>query len=725
MCRQGGRRRRHMRHHRMPTFGVHKSSVAGSPLYKTIAHFGTSHVLRKGYTLDKCASPAGLHPVSDSVTGHLRRLYDELKGPHEKELSRDKFERFLKTVQHDTTPPSWFLSEKTRSFTFEEFLNCWWKEYSAAKRTIHSEDKDLDRPISNYFISSSHNTYIEDGNQFTGEAKALQYKKASAKDSLVLESGCRCVEIDVWDASEADEDTTERPVSLSNTRPGKQSNRRRDSSSHWSFSSMFSWMKDQCTVAAARSMSFPRSLQSKKSEASFNARPPARAKAIHELDDSASVISSLLKREPRVRHAHETYAGDLSLHEAIPFRTVCQTIKNAAFTCGNDLPVIISLEVHANIAQQEKMVKIMREEWGDLLLDEPLPHCHPSEKQPTLRELRNKILIKVKTGSQTAPVPSSTTTKNPSAAARDIDSASSLKPSQSTASSFGTSIGSIKPPKRRICDSLRRLAVYTYSPGHFTTFDVDDAKQPAHVYSFSEEKIKALHRTEHKGLFQHNRHFLARTFPGSFSSVLSSNPNFPTLFWRKGVQMVALNWQVWDTAMELNDAMFDHEQGWVLKPRGYRSSDSEGDNIGSNVKCQADIVGKKMDLTITVLAGQHVPTTDNNDNDTGSSSSSSNEGAKSWNNNNNNNNTRQRMTWAGAARMNLAAVNAQGFCPRVKCFLHVESPAERNARKPISRDDLARKTRVARTEQPDWGVSGSKMHFSGVRHVVEEVSFVR
>lgn len=709
----------------MPTFGVGKSTVAGSPLYKTIAHFGTSHVLRRGYTLDKCASPAGLHPVSDSVTGHLRRLYDELKGPHERELPRDKFEEFLKIVQRDPKLPSWALSEKSLSFTFEQFLNCWWTEYSAAKRTIHREDKDLDKPISNYFISSSHNTYIEDGNQITGEAKALQYKK-------VLESGCRCVEIDVWDASEADEDSPERPISPPKPKSSKRGHHYGSSSSsdHWSFSSMVSWMKDQCTAAKNRSMSFPRSLQSKKSEASFKAKPPTRAKAImgmvegDDLDDSASVISSLLKHEPRVRHAYETYAGDVSLHEAIPFRTVCRTIKDAAFTGGNDLPVIISLEVHANIAQQEVMVNIMREEWGELLLDQHLPHCPPAEKQPTLRDLRNKILIKVKTGSQAA----ATATGIP--VASDLDSASTLKNSQSSTSTSGS--GSIKPPKRHICDSLKRLAIYTYSPGHFTSFDIDDAKKPAHIYSFGEEKVKALHRTEHKGLFQHNRHFLARTFPESLSSFLSSNPNYPTLFWRKGVQMVALNWQVWDTAMELNDAMFDHEQGWVLKPQGYRSCDVEGDSnkSGCDAKCQADVTGRKMDLTITVLAGQHVPTTDDNDNDNDTTSSSSNDQDASRNNGKGCNHigsssNRGRTTWAGTARVNLAAVNAEDFRPRVKCFLHVESPAERNPLKNISRDDMARKTRAARTEQPDWGVSGSKMHFSGVRHVVEEVSFVR
>lgn len=49
----------------------------------------------------------------------------------------------------------------------------------------------LDEPITNYFISSSHNTYLM-GRQIVGEASCEPYMHALLK-------GCRCVEIDVWD----------------------------------------------------------------------------------------------------------------------------------------------------------------------------------------------------------------------------------------------------------------------------------------------------------------------------------------------------------------------------------------------------------------------------------------------------------------------------------------------------------------------------------------------
>lgn len=216
----------------MPTFGKHRGSVASSPLHSALTRFATAHGLRRAFTVESGMSPAGLQPVAPCVTVHLRRLWDELlaednrrrlksqqqqqqkeeaevqeekgeatgasgvemaKGEKERRkdeagdsklLSRAGLEAFLRDVQKDPKPPSCAFSH-AEGFTFEEFIQLWWNEYSPAKKPIFPEDKDLDKPISNYFISSSHNTYIEDGNQITGEAKALQYKKVrSAFESV-------------------------------------------------------------------------------------------------------------------------------------------------------------------------------------------------------------------------------------------------------------------------------------------------------------------------------------------------------------------------------------------------------------------------------------------------------------------------------------------------------------------------------------------------------------
>lgn len=181
-CIGESRSKRHRGHRRMPTFGKQRTRVVGSPL-QNVFTFVPIPGLRKNHTLElgKCQSPAGFHPVAVSVTGHLRRIYDGLKGPGEAELSRERFENFIRDTQVDNKKPSWEFSTKCTSFTFEQFEQHWWTEYSAAKKAVYRDDKDLDMPISNYFISSSHNTYIEDGNQFSGIAKADQYRKVSCE----------------------------------------------------------------------------------------------------------------------------------------------------------------------------------------------------------------------------------------------------------------------------------------------------------------------------------------------------------------------------------------------------------------------------------------------------------------------------------------------------------------------------------------------------------------
>lgn len=53
---------------------------------------------------------------------------------------------------------------------------------------------DMTQPLNRYLVSSSHNTYLV-GDQIQSKSKADMYR-------IVLEKGCRCVEIDIWDGDD-------------------------------------------------------------------------------------------------------------------------------------------------------------------------------------------------------------------------------------------------------------------------------------------------------------------------------------------------------------------------------------------------------------------------------------------------------------------------------------------------------------------------------------------
>ena len=160
--------------------------------------------------------------------------------------------------------------------------------------------------------------------------------------------------------------------------------------------------------------------------------------------------------------------------------------------------------------------------------------------------------------------------------------------------------------------------------------------------------------------------------------VSSSNLD-PVVFWRTGVQIVALNWQRWDAGMMLNEAMFAGSDGWMLKPGGYRSASPETSQGTA-------MAHHELDLRITFLAAQDMPLPPGED-------------------------------------------NTAKFKPYVKVELHVEKREERRD-EAISgggkskSGEFKRKTRTVRGgTAPDFG--GEEVRFDGVPGVTHELTFVR
>jgi len=135
------------------------------------------------------------------------------------------------------------------------------------------------------------------------------------------------------------------------------------------------------------------------------------------------------------------------------------------------------------------------------------------------------------------------------------------------------------------------LGVYTTST-HYHAFTHPLSLMFNHIHSFSERVFKKLHSENPGALLEHNEKFLTRVYP--FGLRFGSSNQEPSIFWRTGAQLVALNWQKFDLGMQQNEALFRGSGGMVLKPDYIHKGDAPEVAISvqiigaSNIPCPED-----------------------------------------------------------------------------------------------------------------------------------------
>lgn len=378
-------------------------------------------------TYDKARKVDSLSPLLNT---YLQKAYDDLEREY-KMTTKEGQVRWLTEEQQCSSE----LVKSVQAGSPLEFHNYFLSGSANVQKP--AEPVDTSFPISNYFLSSSHNTYLT-GNQLSSESSTDAYKN-------VLLRGCRCVEIDVWDGEEPSDSSSDEEEIRKYGEPGLK---KKDSKGK----------KPGMSLRKKLELRFGRKGHSKEEEPSRDEPPVEHENRVEPWRSN----SSSYRAEPRVLHGY-------TLTKDMPFRAVCATIRDWAFKASN-LPLIVSLEVHTSPQQQEIMVELMTEYWKGLLVDLPLDTSQTSENiaLPTLKELEGKILVKVKRSSHAKPSAApAITSANPTtlqAPAQPLERTRSKESivSSNTTESEEAPGGEKKPPapKPKVIDALSKLGVY-------------------------------------------------------------------------------------------------------------------------------------------------------------------------------------------------------------------------------------------------------------------------
>uniref|UniRef100_A0A9J7Z629 Phosphoinositide phospholipase C n=1 Tax=Cyprinus carpio carpio TaxID=630221 RepID=A0A9J7Z629_CYPCA len=236
--------------------------------------------------------------------------------------------------------------------------------------------------------------------------------------------------------------------------------------------------------------------------------------------------------EPVVYHGH-------TLTSKILLKDVITTIANYAFK-ASEYPLIVSIENHCSIEQQEVMARYFRDILGDMLLT----NTADSSELPSPEALKRKILLKGKKFENES--------ENPTGEVSDEDEAAEMNKDSPVTESPPTN-GKVPKLQQNLCKELSDL-IFCKSV-HFHSFEHSrTSAKPNEMSSFSESKARKYSKEAGSDFVLHNTRQLTRVYP---SGMRTDSSNYcPVDMWNMGCQIVALNFQTAGMEMDLNDGLF-------------------------------------------------------------------------------------------------------------------------------------------------------------------------
>ncbi|XP_043952729.1 1-phosphatidylinositol 4,5-bisphosphate phosphodiesterase eta-2a isoform X2 [Gambusia affinis] len=461
----------------------------------------------------------------------------------------------------------------------------------------YNVNQDMTQPLCNYFIASSHNTYLM-GDQLMSQSRVDMY-------AWVLQAGCRCVEVDCWDGQDG-EPIVHHGYTLTSKILFKDVI---ETINKYAFIKtdypVILSIENHCSVSQQKKMAqyMVEILGDKLDVSSVKAEESGRLPSPESL--RGKILVKGKKLPPNIDEDAEE--GDVSDEDsADEMEDDCKLMNGDWKTSANRKQV-------ENMAKK-KLDNLMKE---SKIRDREDPDSFTIAGLPPNGKTLDKSDIKGKSdeGTDTADETNPSSTKRSSRSF--IGSFSKRKKKSSKlkkASSYedtdtdqeSTSSASRAPPHHnkkkktmKLSRALSDLVKYTCSVG---LYDIEaQANCSWQVSSLSETKAHQLMQQKAASFIQFNQRQLSRIYPSSYR-VDSSNFN-PQPFWSTGCQLVALNYQSEGRVLQLNRAKFysNGNCGYILKPACMC--------VGAfNPNLEDPLPGrKKKQLVLKIISGQQLP----------------------------------------------------------------------------------------------------------------------